>query len=151
MRPASIGEGHFSLHDIRDLPDVEKDARIVEIQREDRQKPLDLTQPGLIRITLIRQQDALYTILLSLHHSITDGWSSANLWQSVHRHYSRLLKQPRNIGWIPPTRQRRILFSKAATDDYWAQRQGRYPAANDVSSMLTKPIDLAQITAMKHR
>jgi len=151
-RPASIGEGHFSLHDIRDLPDVEKDARIVEIQREDRQQPFDLTQPGLIRITLIRQQDALYTILLSLHHSITDGWSSANLWQSVHRHYSRLLEgltPEYRVDTAYPATQEFFIQQKAATDDYWAQRRGRYPAANDVSSMLTKPIDLAQVTAIE--
>ncbi|MCJ8273481.1 MAG: condensation domain-containing protein, partial [Psychrosphaera sp.] len=70
-KAASITPSNFCFIDL-----AEQDLSIEAIQQQDRTVAFDLTQPGLIRFTIIKQNDHLYTVLQSLHHAITDGWSN---------------------------------------------------------------------------
>src|SRR5262249_30390235 len=42
---------------------------------EDRGRRFDLSRPPLVRFTLIQLDRSSYTLLLSLHHILIDGWS----------------------------------------------------------------------------
>lgn len=51
----------------------------------------DLRRGGLFRATLIRQPSPAYTLLLVIHHSVSDGWSVGLLMQEITERYRRLL------------------------------------------------------------
>ncbi|MFK5984628.1 MAG: amino acid adenylation domain-containing protein [Pseudomonadota bacterium] len=90
---------NFSWHDLSNKNEKanaidDKAAEIAKIQQDDRQLAFNLEQPGLLRIHLIKQHDFLYTLLLSEHHSIADGWSVPILLQQVHEYYSALFSKP---------------------------------------------------------
>lgn len=42
---------------------------------QDRSTPFDMTQPPLIRFTLIRITPSTYTLVVTNHHILLDGWS----------------------------------------------------------------------------
>ncbi len=50
-------------------------AQIQALLTRESQRPFDLGQPPLARATLIRTADTRWTLLLTLHHLISDGWS----------------------------------------------------------------------------
>jgi len=81
---------NFYSYDLSNPSGDDIAAKIAQIQQDDRQTAFNLEQPGLLRIHIIKQHDFLYTLLLSQHHSIADGWSVPILLQQVHEYYSDL-------------------------------------------------------------
>lgn len=145
---ASIDDDTFTEVDLRHLPESEREAEISRLQQEDRKIPFDLHSPGLLRVTLIRQQDDVVTLLMNMHHLITDGWSTPILWQAVHDHYNVIVRGE------PPTyeidsaylaTQQYYASHKQATQAYWGNRCGRFPGANDLSTMLSRRVELEAI------
>ena len=51
-------------------------------------QPFDLLRGPLIRMSLLRQDDDEHTLLLTMHHIITDGWSFDVLFHELSVHYS---------------------------------------------------------------
>ncbi|WP_230579557.1 condensation domain-containing protein, partial [Xenorhabdus bovienii] len=149
---ASIGPANFTIKDISSLPPEEWDRAIEELQRNDRTQPFDLSQPGLIRFTLIRQQAQRVTVLITQHHCIADGWSTPILLQTVHEYYNALVQ-----GRVPPkggdtaylATQQYHIDHKDASEAYWAERKTQFQGANDLSALLSHGIDLAQIKTVE--
>ena len=88
----SIDDANFVYKDISHLAEPERVSAIVAIQQQDRTLAFDLTKPGLLRFTVIKQQANLYTVLKSEHHSIMDGWSGQILLKTVHDDYDALMQ-----------------------------------------------------------
>ncbi len=61
--------------DIRNVPEAEQETRIQEIAREYASEPFDLNEPGLFRVAMIRQSPERAALLISVHHSVFDGYS----------------------------------------------------------------------------
>ncbi|WP_179379315.1 condensation domain-containing protein [Jannaschia marina] len=74
---------HLAEIDLRAVAPADQPARIEEIAAEAAVLPFDLTQPGLIRATMIRlaEDDALLAI--TIHQSCFDGWSIGVLGREV--------------------------------------------------------------------
>lgn len=53
----------------------------------------DLACAPLMRVTLVKTEDAIYHLIVSLHHIITDGWSNSIIMQEVTQIYSGLVKE----------------------------------------------------------
>ncbi|WP_275359790.1 non-ribosomal peptide synthetase [Xenorhabdus bovienii] len=150
---ASIGPANFTIKDIRSLPAEEWDRAIEELQRNDRDQPFDLSQPGLIRFTLIRQQAQRVTVLITQHHCIADGWSTPILLQTVHEYYNALVqgqRPPKGVDMAYLTTQQYHLDHKEASEAYWAERKTQFQGANDLSALLSHGIDLAQIKTVEN-
>ena len=63
---------------ILDLSSLSEDERAEEsarLCREDARQPFDLERGPLVRALLLRQTDALHTLLVTVHHICADGWS----------------------------------------------------------------------------
>ncbi len=58
-------------------------AALAESQREERERPFDLTKPPLMRLLLIRLTDKRWQLTWTLHHILLDGWSSAALLAEI--------------------------------------------------------------------
>lgn len=69
--------------DIRTTPEVDQDTRIDAIASESSALPFDLTQPGLIRATLIRLAEDRAILAITIHQSCFDGWSIGVLGREI--------------------------------------------------------------------
>ncbi|MFD3842383.1 non-ribosomal peptide synthase/polyketide synthase, partial [Streptomyces sp. NPDC058642] len=67
------------LDDLSGLPEGDRAARLEELLAADRARPFDLRQGPLLRTGLIRLADDEHVLTLTLHHIVTDGWSTAVL------------------------------------------------------------------------
>lgn len=57
--------------------------RLAEVLAHDRMKPFDLAQPPLVRYTLIKLADDSYTLAVTNHHILFDGWSMPLLMRDM--------------------------------------------------------------------
>ncbi|MBI5283026.1 MAG: amino acid adenylation domain-containing protein [Candidatus Solibacter usitatus] len=64
----------LETHDLR----ARADSRLKtdELTRELLSRPFDLCQPPLLRVALLQVEDEEYRLAVSMHHVISDGWSS---------------------------------------------------------------------------
>ena len=65
----------LQVFDLRRLPPAGREASAARIAREEARRPFDLARGPLLRATLLRADDAADTLLLSMHHIISDAWS----------------------------------------------------------------------------
>jgi amino acid adenylation domain-containing protein len=62
--------------DLRDVPEVTRKAQAVRIAMQEAQGPFDLARGPLLRVSLLRLADEEHIALVTLHHIISDGWST---------------------------------------------------------------------------
>jgi amino acid adenylation domain-containing protein/non-ribosomal peptide synthase protein (TIGR01720 family) len=67
------------LDDLSRRPEDDRAARLEELLAADRARPFDLREGPLLRAGLIRLADDEHVLTLTLHHIVTDGWSTAVL------------------------------------------------------------------------
>lgn len=60
--------------DLQALPKVEQSALIQQLFKEV-QRPFDLVNGPLLRVTLLQLEKESYILLLCIHHIVSDGWS----------------------------------------------------------------------------
>jgi natural product biosynthesis luciferase-like monooxygenase protein/amino acid adenylation domain-containing protein len=63
------------LLDLQDLPDGQQALALEQRVSAEAQSPFDLTRGPLLRTTLVRLDATAYVLLLTMHHSVSDGWS----------------------------------------------------------------------------
>jgi amino acid adenylation domain-containing protein/thioester reductase-like protein len=61
---------------------------------EEAQRPFKLDQPPLARFTFFRYQENRFTLLVSMHHIISDGWSSEIFYDELTTLYATYTKWP---------------------------------------------------------
>ncbi|HEU5130708.1 MAG TPA: condensation domain-containing protein, partial [Pyrinomonadaceae bacterium] len=71
---------------------AERAAAARAIAREDAEQAFDLSSGPLFRIRLLKLGDAEHIALLTMHHIISDGWSSSVLINELTALYSAFLK-----------------------------------------------------------
>ncbi|MCW5799617.1 MAG: amino acid adenylation domain-containing protein [Nitrospira sp.] len=112
-------------HDWRGVPEDEQPVRFKSLLEQERAAGLDLLQPPLMRLHLIRKGDQEWMLVNSHHHILLDGWSMAILLRDVLAAYDTLVK-----GQAPafkPSRPYRDYISWVNRQDmkqaetYWRQ------------------------------
>ena len=105
-------------------------AEIARILQSEAAQPFDLTVGPLLRATLVRESADLHRLIVTVHHIVCDGWSSAVLFSDL----GRLYAADRNgLGAQLPAASpyRDYVARHAARDDdaqaradedYWAQQ-----------------------------
>lgn len=68
---------------LRQQDKEEQETKVKQIAIEEAQKPFDLEQDLLLRISLLELNDTEYVILLTMHHIISDGWSMEVLVKEI--------------------------------------------------------------------
>ncbi|HEY0604611.1 MAG TPA: amino acid adenylation domain-containing protein, partial [Herpetosiphonaceae bacterium] len=74
--------------DLQDRPAAERDALVQAAVRQAASMPFDLQQGPLVRVALLRVAASEHVLLLSMHHSITDGWSVGVLLRELSQLYT---------------------------------------------------------------
>ncbi|HEX2201844.1 MAG TPA: non-ribosomal peptide synthase/polyketide synthase [Longimicrobium sp.] len=63
------------VHDLSPLEETEREAAVRRRAAEDAERPFDLVAGPLFRATLLRVAADDHVLLVSMHHSVSDGWS----------------------------------------------------------------------------
>jgi len=81
--------------DIHQLPQAEREAETQRLvrEREEAQRPFDLTQGPLLRASLVRLQEEEHVLLLTMHHVISDAWSMSVLFRELAALYGAFLTE----------------------------------------------------------
>ncbi|WP_420127936.1 non-ribosomal peptide synthase/polyketide synthase, partial [Longimicrobium sp.] len=92
QRIAPAEEGAFRLveHDLRAAPDADDELR--RIVRDEASAPFDLAQGPLIRGRLVRMAADDHVLLLTMHHIVSDGWSTGLLHRELGALYAAFVR-----------------------------------------------------------
>lgn len=74
--------------DCRELGAEAQQEYLESLLKEDRARRFDLSKAPILRITVVRFSDETYELFCTLHHLLTDGWSTANLIKEVFAFYN---------------------------------------------------------------
>ena len=77
---------------LESLDESEQEGEVFRLASQEAQKPFDLAQDPLLRVTLLRLNPADHVVLLTLHHIIADGWSMDILIRELTCLYEAFLK-----------------------------------------------------------
>jgi hypothetical protein len=64
-----------------------REQQVLRLARAEADRPFDLTQAPLLRVTMVRLAQQEQVVLFTMHHIICDGWSIAVLMKEVMRLY----------------------------------------------------------------
>ncbi|HEY0736311.1 MAG TPA: amino acid adenylation domain-containing protein [Herpetosiphonaceae bacterium] len=126
--PAEVA---LACHDLSALPAAERDSAARLRATDETGRPFDLQHGPLLRALLIRTRDDEHLLVLTLHHIVSDGWSTGLLIRELTTHYSAAVhRAPASLPPLPiqyadyAVWQRQTLTGDRlnAELDYW-QRQ----------------------------
>lgn len=147
---ASFGEAHgqpvqhiadsaavpWSIRDLGGLSPQEARAALHELAVEGAAQPFDLGRPPLVRATLVRTAAEEHTLLVTVHHIVFDGWSTAVLLADLDTAYRDIVGggtgvlQPPAVGYPDyVVDQERRLASREMSEqlEEWAKRLAGAP------------------------
>ena len=67
------------LIDLQALSQAEREQETLRLARAEAQRPFDLEKGPLLRVTLLRLEEQAHVILFTMHHIVSDGWSTGIL------------------------------------------------------------------------
>src|SRR6185295_15083455 len=73
--------------DLQVLEPGRREHEVLRLARAEADRPFDLTQRPLLRVTVVRLGSQEQVVLFTMHHIICDGWSVAVLMKEVMRLY----------------------------------------------------------------
>jgi amino acid adenylation domain-containing protein len=122
--------------DLKDLPETARASVLQSLAAEAAQRPFDLSRGPLMRALLVRTAPAEHTVILMLHHIVTDGWSTRILLGEIVELYQAAVQQRRAdlpdlpvqyadfAAWQLEWLRGEVLDSQLA---YWQQRLAGLP------------------------
>ncbi|WEV24180.1 amino acid adenylation domain-containing protein [Streptomyces sp. 71268] len=100
-------------HDLSAYPAAERERELARLTAADRARRFDLTEPPLLRMTLIKLGDQAWHLLLCAHHILIDGWSVPLLGKELFACYAA----GGSDGALPPVRPYRDFLAHLAGQD----------------------------------
>lgn len=74
---------NLPIVDLREIALAEREAKIQSLADAEFQQPFNLAVEPLLRCTLLQLDEAEYILLLTMHHIVSDGWSTDILVREV--------------------------------------------------------------------
>jgi amino acid adenylation domain-containing protein/non-ribosomal peptide synthase protein (TIGR01720 family) len=88
--------------DLSDLPEAEREAAVFRRATLEAQQPFDLATGPLLRAALLRLGEQDHVALLTMHHVVSDGWSTVVLTQELSALYQAYCAgQPSPLPELP--------------------------------------------------
>ncbi|MDR6232875.1 non-ribosomal peptide synthase/polyketide synthase [Pseudomonas oryzihabitans] len=116
--------------DLRSLPGAERERALRQRRDAEAREPFDLTRGPLLRASLIRQDDEVWQLWLTVHHIAADGWSLNLLLDEFARLYAEALGgQPANLAPLPCGSVQAALGQEARQAEGQVQRLAWWRAA----------------------
>ncbi|MFJ6618052.1 non-ribosomal peptide synthase/polyketide synthase [Kitasatospora sp. NPDC091335] len=90
------------LHDLSALPPEDRERALRDLLAAERARPFDLRRGPLLRAALARPADGDHVLALTLHHIVTDGWSTAVLLTDLaHLYRAELGSEDAELAPLP--------------------------------------------------
>ncbi|MES2936925.1 MAG: non-ribosomal peptide synthase/polyketide synthase, partial [Pseudomonadota bacterium] len=90
------------LVDLAGLPEEEREARMRRAVREEALAPFDLATGPLLRAKLLRLGAQEHVVLLTMHHIVSDGWSTGVLVREIAALYAAFARgEPSPLPELP--------------------------------------------------
>ncbi len=83
----------FQVIDLKHLPLADRQSEALRMATEDSRKPFDLDSGPLLRIYIYRISEDIHILHVSIHHIITDLWSSGIIGREILEHVPQLSQQ----------------------------------------------------------
>ncbi|QNH16239.1 non-ribosomal peptide synthetase [Xanthomonas sp. SS] len=126
----------LTVHDLRELEDVAREARVQALRREEAVRPFDLATDPVLRCALLRLRENETVVLLTVHHIASDGWSNGVLARELVELYGAfrdgrapaLAPLPVQYADYALWQRHRLQGGGMRADlDYWRQRLAGIP------------------------
>jgi amino acid adenylation domain-containing protein len=99
---ADFVELNAEVEDLSALPEPERTERVRQLALEEAETPFDLTRAPLLRMKILRLGETDHVVLLTMHHIISDGWSTGVLIREMGTHYkARISGSPSTLAELP--------------------------------------------------
>jgi len=82
----------FRVVDLQSVPHSEREARALDLAREEARHAFDLDRGPLFRTTLFQLGDSDHILLLLTHHIVSDGWSDGVLYREMAALYAAFVE-----------------------------------------------------------
>ena len=69
--------------DLSALPEEAREARMRALAQEEARRPFDLRRGPLLRLRLVRLGESDHVLLMTMHHIVSDGWSTVVLMREI--------------------------------------------------------------------
>ncbi|MFP5303915.1 condensation domain-containing protein, partial [Cobetia sp. SIMBA_158] len=80
--------------EVIDLQEAEdRDAQVMSITERERLAPMDLGTGPLFRVKLLRLSEVRHVCICTMHHIVTDGWSTEVLLDDLSKIYDALVQR----------------------------------------------------------
>ncbi|CAB4873911.1 unannotated protein [freshwater metagenome] len=109
----------WSEIDLRATASAERAAAVARIRSEEQARHFDVTAPPLVRFTLLRLTDDEYSLVLTNHHLVVDGWTMPLLMKDLLMLYAVHGDQQH----LPRVRSYRSFLAWLAAQDVQASRR----------------------------
>jgi amino acid adenylation domain-containing protein/non-ribosomal peptide synthase protein (TIGR01720 family) len=126
--------------DLRHLPAEQREAEIQRLATEEARRPFELSQGPLVRVRILQTGEAEHVLLLTMHHIVSDGWSTGVLVSEIITLYDAFTQHrpsplaPLDIQYADYAHwQREWLQGETRQQqlDYWKEKLGgSVPALN---------------------
>ncbi|WP_394830602.1 amino acid adenylation domain-containing protein [Pendulispora rubella] len=117
----------WTMHDLSALEPEARKAELTRICAEDHARRFDMAKPPLLRFTLFRMQGGqagLHQLMLTNHHIVLDGWSTAVLLQELFALYRTAAGEDARLPKPTPYREYLTWIStrdRASAEAAWSQ------------------------------
>jgi amino acid adenylation domain-containing protein len=133
--------------DLRAMPAGEREARALEIAREEIRRPFDLAAGPLLRARLIELADDERIAVLTIHHIVADGWSMGVFVAELAKLYEARANGEANLSPLPVQYADYALWQRAWLEgsplerqlDYWKKQLTGAPARLDLPTDRPRP------------
>src|SRR5256886_2573634 len=125
------GDARLVVEDLSGFPDDRREAEALRKAEETIRAPYDIELGPLLRLLLLRLDEATHLLVLGLHHTCSDGWSKPIFWRDLAAFYNAHLSgQPAELPELPlqfgdfAVWQRRLIESPEFQPhlEYWIER-----------------------------
>ncbi len=76
---SSVTSQLLTVIDLAELPANQRETKVKQLALAEAQQPFNLETDTLLRVKLLRLGEQEYVILLTMHHIVSDGWSTSVL------------------------------------------------------------------------
>ena len=73
----------LELIDLHEVEAEAREARLAQVTAQEISKPFDLARGPLVRARLVRLSDEDHVLLVTMHHIVSDGWSTGLLLREL--------------------------------------------------------------------
>ena len=145
---SSVTSQLLTVIDLAELPATQRETKVKQLALAEAQQPFNLETDTLLRVKLLRLGEQEYVILLTMHHIVSDGWSTSVLVHELATLYEAFCHgQPSPLPELPiqyidfAAWQKQWLTGEVLESQlaYWRQQLHGAPAVLELPTDYPRP------------